>query len=221
MSFIELHNIEKQYGKGASSVEALKNITLNIEEGEFIAIMGKSGSGKSTLLNILGKVSQPSNGKYFFDGEDVSKLSSSRAAAFRSKNIGFVVQHFALIQEMTVYQNIALPMIYKKYSSKRIKERVSELLNLLEIEDKKNKYPSELSGGQCQRVAIARAIATNPKLLLADEPTGALDEMTGLKIMEILKKLNDNGITILIVTHDADVARCCKRQLYMKEGEMK
>jgi len=218
MSFIELKNIGMTYGKGDNSVRALSNINLSVDKGDFISIMGKSGCGKSTLLNILGQITRPTEGQYIFNGEDISSLSSSQSAKFRNRNLGFVVQHFALIPDITVHQNIALPMIYQNYRSKQINNRVDELLELLEISDKKDKYPFELSGGQCQRVAIARAIGVNPGLLLADEPTGAIDEATGIKIMEIFKKLNSDGMTILLVTHDKDIANYCNKQLVMRDG---
>lgn len=220
MSYIELKDISVTYGKNESTVNALNHINLSIEQGDFIAITGKSGCGKSTLLNVIGKVIQPTNGSYFFNNQNITKLSSSNSAKFRNENIGFVVQHFALIQDLTVYNNIALPMIYKKYKSKQIKERIMYLLKILEIEDKINKYPFELSGGQCQRVAIARALATTPTLLLADEPTGSLDENTGITIMNILKRINAEGTTIALVTHDQEIAKFCNKQIHLKDGEI-
>lgn len=220
MSYIEIKDVSVVYGKNESKVNALNHISMNIDKGDLVAITGKSGCGKSTLLNVLGKIINPTEGNYYFNYNDVTNLSSSKSAKFRNQNIGFIVQHFALIQDITVYKNIALPMIYKNYSSKQIRERISYLLKILEIEDKTDKYPYELSGGQCQRVAIARAIAAEPNLLLADEPTGALDENTGNKIMDILKKINQNGTTIILVTHDQEIAKCCDRKIYLKDGKI-
>lgn len=220
MSYIEMKDVSVVYGKNEGKVNALNHININIAKGDFISITGKSGCGKSTLLNVLGKIINPTGGYYYFDNNDVTNLSSSKSAKFRNENIGFIVQHFALIQDISVYKNIALPMIYKNYSSKQIKERITNLLSILEIKDKINKYPYELSGGQCQRVAIARAIAAKPNLLLADEPTGALDENTGKKIIDILKKINQDGTTILLVTHDQEIAKCCNKQIYLKDGNI-
>lgn len=220
MSYIEIKDLSVVYGKNESKINALNHINVNIEKGDFVAITGKSGCGKSTFLNVLGKITQPTSGCYYFENDNVTKLSSSKSAEFRNKNIGFVVQHFALINDITIFNNIALPMVYKKYSSKKIKERVASLLKLLEIEDKTDKYPHQLSGGQCQRVAIARALATEPQLILADEPTGALDEATGKSIMDILKKINETGTTIILVTHDQEIAKYCSKQIHLKDGKV-
>lgn len=220
MSYIKINDLSVVYGKNESKVNALNHINVNIEKGDFVAITGKSGCGKSTFLNVLGKITKPTSGNYYFNNNDITKLSASEAAKFRNENIGFVVQHFALINDITVFNNIALPMIYKKYTSKHIKERTEALLKLLEIEDKVDKYPHQLSGGQCQRVAIARALATDPKLILADEPTGALDETTGKSIMDILKNINKKGTTIILVTHDMEIAKFCNKQIHMKDGKI-
>lgn len=220
MSYIEIKDLSVVYGKHENKVNALDNVNINIDKGDFVAITGKSGCGKTTLLNVLGKVSNPTNGSYCFENQDITNLSSSKAAKFRNNNIGFVVQHFALIQDINVYKNIALPMIYKKYSFKKIRERISYLLDALEISDKLEKYPYELSGGQCQRVAIARAIAAEPKLLLADEPTGALDEKSGIMIMDILKKINESGTTVMLVTHDLELSKYCSKQIVLKDGKV-
>lgn len=218
MSLIHLEQIKMMYGKGNNGVHAIEGIDLELEKGTMTAIMGKSGSGKSTLLNILGHVIIPTEGKYIFEGKDVTKMRRNQAAKFRSENIGFVVQHFALIPEMSVRHNIALPLFYQKKSKTQIWERVDALMEKLQIADKGKKYPYELSGGQCQRVAIARAVVTEPKILLADEPTGALDEKNGKHIMEIFHKLNNDGVTIVIVTHDAEIAAECKNCIQMKDG---
>lgn len=221
MPLIELQNICKNYGNGKNTVHALRDINLSVEKGEFAAIIGKSGCGKSTLLNILGGISLPTTGKYIFDGKEISSVSRKDMAAFRNNNIGFVVQHFALINDITVDKNISLPMEYRGYSKTEIETRVKELLEQLDISDKRWKYPYELSGGQCQRAAIARAISLKPPVILADEPTGALDEETGQTIFDIIKNLNENeNITTVIVTHDMDLAAKCSRIIKMKDGRI-
>lgn len=218
MQMLSLQGIRMEYGKGGHAVHALRGVDMSVEKGELLAVTGKSGCGKSTLLNILGGVCTPTGGSYQFEGETVSKFSARRLADFRNQKIGFVVQHFALIQDMTVFQNIALPLRYRGYSKKKIEERVYELLDQFELGEKENTIPPELSGGQCQRTAIARAIAGQPELLLADEPTGALDEETGGNILRIFQELNRGGMTIIIVTHDAEIANGCRRVVRMKDG---
>lgn len=221
MAFLELKNISKRYGKTEETkVHALKSVNLKIEEGSYLAIMGKSGSGKSTLLNVLGGLTRPTDGVYIFNGENVSNLSRSQGAVFRNQNIGFVVQNFALIHSMTVKENVRLPLIYGSYRRKEIDRRVKKILEKMELADKIHAYPSELSGGQCQRVAIARAMIAEPKLILADEPTGALDQETGKRIMDLFSELNAQGATVIIVTHDKDVATRCGRRLYMEDGSV-
>ena len=218
MTLLNLQDIKMTYGKGTGMVHALQNIHLQVDEGEFIAIMGKSGCGKSTLLNILGAVAKPVEGSYRFEEIDVVKLDATGAAKFRNQKIGFVVQHFALIKELTVRENVSLPLVYQSCKKKQIHARVEEVLRMLKIEEKAECYPTELSGGQCQRVAIARAIITNPKIILADEPTGALDEENGKNVMDIFEKLNNQGTTIIVVTHDKDVAQRCNRVITLRDG---
>lgn len=218
MQMLALKEIHMTYGKGDGAVHALRGVDMEVERGELLAVTGKSGCGKSTLLNILGGVCKPTGGSYFFEGKEVSQFSARQLADFRTQKIGFVVQHFALIQDMTVFQNIALPLRYRGYSRKKIEERVYELLDQFELGGKENTIPPELSGGQCQRTAIARAVAGHPELLLADEPTGALDEETGGKILRIFQKLNQNGMTIIIVTHDGEIAAGCRRRVHMRDG---
>lgn len=218
MQMLALREIHMTYGKGDGAVHALRGVDMEVERGELLAVTGKSGCGKSTLLNILGGVCKPTGGSYFFEGKEVSQFSARQLADFRNQKIGFVVQHFALIQDMTVFQNIALPLRYRGYSRKKIEERVYELLDQFELGEKENTIPPELSGGQCQRTAIARAVAGHPELLLADEPTGALDEETGGKILRIFQKLNQNGMTIIIVTHDGEIAAGCQRRVHMRDG---
>lgn len=220
MSLIELKDVSVDYGKKDNKVRALDKINLTIDEGEFVAIIGKSGCGKTTLLNVLGKILDVESGNYYFQSQDVTKLSDKEAAKFRNLKIGFVVQHFALIRDMTVYQNIAIPLRYQKLSKKEIENRIDDLLDKLEIKDKKNNYPYQLSGGQCQRVAIARALATNPEVILADEPTGALDEENGKMILDLLKKCNERNIAVILVTHDLDLANEADRIIRIKDGKV-
>lgn len=215
---VELKNVSKTFGKKEARMEALRGIDLSIREGELVAIMGKSGSGKSTLLNILGGMMSMDNGEYWYDGKTVNFRSQRELTKFRRNEVGFVVQYFALADDLNIFQNVALPLKYQGYSRKKIKEMVMEALRELEIEDKAKAYPSELSGGQQQRAAIARAVVKQPRLLLADEPTGNLDEATGEAVQEIFHKLNKNGKTIIIVTHDAKVAKHCERIIHLKDG---
>ena len=215
---ISLKGISVSFGKKNARVEALKDVSLDIGRGEFVTITGKSGCGKTTLLNVIGGILPPDSGSYEFDGIDVYGMSDKRLSEFRNKKIGFVVQHFALINEKDVTENIMLPLRYRKEKDDLAVRDEFEILNMLEISDKKRAYPTELSGGQKQRVAIARALITNPDVILADEPTGALDEETGKKIMDIFKKINDGGKTIIMVTHDMQLALLGTRQITMKDG---
>ncbi len=220
MSLLELCEIEMHFGYGDNKVQALEDINLTVQEGDFIAITGKSGCGKTTLLNVLACITKATGGRYFFRGQDITHISANQSARFRNRNLGFIVQHFALIPSMTVYKNIALPLVYQRCSANDLKARVTDLARLLEIDDKLDCYPEELSGGQSQRAAIARAIATKPALLLADEPTGALDEETGKKIMDLFSELNAAGTTILLVTHDMEVASVSHHIVKMRDGHI-
>lgn len=215
---LNLENITVTYGKKENKLNALKNVTLKINEGEFLVITGKSGCGKTTLLNVIGGIRKPSNGCYRFDDKDVLKFSDQQLAAFRNRNIGFILQHFALIQDRTVYDNILLPLIYRRTQRKIADPMINRTLKSLDIYKMKNKFPFELSGGECQRVAIARAIVAEPKVIIADEPTGALDEETGNKIVNILKQLNKSGKTIIMVTHDIDLAKEGTRKILIRDG---
>lgn len=220
MTKIMLKNVSKAFGGGNAKIEALKNVTMTIESGEMVAIMGKSGSGKSTLLNILGGLLKSDAGEYLYDGICINKLNGKQLSKFRYENIGFILQYYALLDDRTVFQNIALPLQYNKYNKKIVSLKVETLLDKMEISDQRNKYPFELSGGQSQRVAIARALANDPDVILADEPTGSLDSTTETRIMNLFKQLNDAGKTIIIVTHDRSVADYCNRIIMLKDGEI-
>lgn len=218
MNLITLKNISKTYGS-KGTITALEKFNCTIRQGEFVAIMGKSGSGKSTVLNIISGIDAMQSGEYQFDGQDMSKIRGDQMTGFRRDNIGFVLQHFALIPDYTVYDNIALSLRLKRENEKNIREKVTAIVEELDITSTMNKYPNELSGGEAQRVAIARAIIHKPKLILADEPTGALDEESGKKIMGIFKQLHSNGNTIIMVTHDREIAKMCERIIYIKDGK--
>lgn len=216
MSLLSLENITKSYDKKSI---VLNEFNLSVNTGEMVAIMGKSGSGKSTVLNIISGIESADSGRYIFKGNDMSKVSGDKMTVFRRENIGFVLQHFALIENNSVFKNIALPLYLKHESKNVIKGKVLELAKDLEIENKLDKKPKQLSGGEAQRVAIARTIINQPSLILADEPTGALDENTGLKIMQIFRKLHQKGHTFIIVTHDSSVAEMCDRTIKIKDGK--
>ncbi|HLD10479.1 MAG TPA: ABC transporter ATP-binding protein [Candidatus Nanoarchaeia archaeon] len=220
MGIIELKEITKTYYMGDSEIHALSEINLNIEKNDFIAIMGPSGSGKSTIMNSIGCLDTPSKGKIILDNKNISSLSESELAIIRGKKIGFIFQQFNLIPTLTALENIMLPMIFQKIPEKKRKERAKELLKLVELENRMNHKPKELSGGQQQRVAIARALANNPEIILADEPTGNLDSKTSNIIIDFLKKLNKEGKTIILVTHNIETARQAKKIFYLKDGKI-
>ncbi|MBO5036739.1 MAG: ABC transporter ATP-binding protein [Clostridia bacterium] len=217
---ITLKGICKTYGKGDGLVTALRPIDLEIKKGEMIAIMGKSGSGKSTLLNLLAGLDTPDSGEFIYNGSPINTKNQNKMAKFRRNDVGFVVQHFALIDEYSVQQNIGLPLRYGRLKGTSTKKRIKEIAERLEISEKLRKYPSQLSGGQAQRVAIARAIAHKPSILLADEPTGALDEETGKSIMNLFREINKEGTTVIVVTHDANVASFCQRTIRLHDGNI-
>lgn len=216
---IELKNLKKEYVLSKNNkVLALQNINLTIDEGEFVAIVGKSGSGKSTLLNVISCLDKEFSGEYFLEGENIRKKRKNELAKIRNRSFGFIFQNFNLLQKLTAYENIEIPLIYKKVPRRKRKELIEKYAEKLEIKDRLQHKPNELSGGQQQRVAIARALVTNPKVIMADEPTGALDEATGIQIVEILKELNQEGKTILLITHDSDLAKMAKRKIVLSDG---
>jgi putative ABC transport system ATP-binding protein len=217
---IELFNVSKSYPNGDTVLTVLRDIHLSIEPGEFVAIMGPSGSGKSTLMHILGCLDMPTSGTYLLNGRRVNDLSSEELAHVRNKEIGFVFQNFHLLPRMTALQNVELPLVYAGVSRRARRERAAELLASVGLDDRIGHYPNELSGGQKQRVAIARALANRPSLLLADEPTGALDSATGRDIMRLFRDLNHSGMTIVLITHDAEVAMHAKRIVRVRDGEI-
>lgn len=218
---IELKNVDKIYRSGQQSFQALKKVDLSVEEGEMLAIQGKSGAGKSTLLHIIGCVDTFDEGSYLLDGIDVGKLNDSRLSKIRNRKIGFVMQDFALVPKLSVYENIAIPLYLSKHVRIReIRDRVEKAAEDVGLAGQLAKKANQLSGGQKQRVAIARAVVNSPKIILADEPTGALDAATAGEIMALLKKLNEWGITVIIITHDDSVARSCRRIVRIEDGKI-
>lgn len=217
---IELKNIFKSYGTGAQKTTVLKDISLSINAGEFVAIMGKSGSGKSTLMNIIGLLDLPDKGKYKLNGENVSQLSENRLAETRACHIGFIFQSFNLLSRINVFRQVGLPFMYQGKNPRQKTDTIKNALKIVGLEDKINSLPNQLSGGQQQRVAIARAIVGDPDILLADEPTGALDSKTGKEIMAIFKELNEREKTIIMVTHDEEIARYAERIIFIKDGKL-
>ena len=215
---IDLRNINKTYRNGDQELKVLKNINLTVGEGEFVAIMGPSGSGKSTLMNIIGMLDRPSTGEYFLENEDVANLGDKKLAKVRNNQIGFVFQQFFLLSKLNALQNVELPLIYAGVSPGSRKNLAKQYLEKVDLGTRMTHLPSELSGGQKQRVAIARALVNNPSIILADEPTGALDTKTGEQIMELLTELNAEGKTIIMVTHEPEIAAYAKRQIVIRDG---
>lgn len=215
---IELQDICKDYIQGTMVTPVLKNINFTMKEGEYTAIMGPSGSGKSTLMNLIGCLDQPTSGRYLLDGEDVSAYTDNQMSDIRLEKIGFVFQTFQLLPYMSAADNVALPLSYAGVSRKERRERAIEMLGKVGLSDRVAYLPNQLSGGQKQRVAIARAMINQPRILLADEPTGALDSTSGKQIMGLFRELNDNGVTILMITHDAEIASNADRIVEIRDG---
>ncbi len=218
---IQIDHLHKVYLLGEVEVHALRGVSLSVSPGEFVAVMGASGSGKSTFMNILGCLDKPTKGTYLLEGTDVSQLSRDELAAIRNRKIGFVFQGFNLLSRTSALENAELPLFYTSLSQKVRKERAIEALNLVGLGDRIDHYPNQLSGGQQQRVAIARALVNTPSIILADEPTGNLDSRTSVEVMEIFQSLNEKGITVVLVTHEPDIADYTKRQVIFRDGKIR
>jgi putative ABC transport system ATP-binding protein len=217
---LEAIDIVKEYNMGSNSIRALDNVSLTINKGDFIAIVGKSGSGKSTLMHILGLLDSPTTGRLFLNGQDISQLPEKKLAKFRNSEIGFVFQAYNLLQRASSLENVVLPLKYSNVPQKLWKKKAEEMLNLVDLSERMHNKSNELSGGQKQRVAIARALVNEPSLILADEPTGNLDSNTGDAIVDLFKRLNEQGKTIVVVTHDDELAEKIGRQIVIKDGKI-
>ena len=219
---VQLEDIHKTYDSGEVAVHAVRGVTLQLNRGEFMAVMGASGSGKSTLMNTLGCLDRPTSGRYLLDGVDVSGLDRNELADLRNAKLGFVFQGFNLLSRTTARENVELPMLYgrRRTTSAEMHERAMRCLEIVGLSNRADHFPSQLSGGQQQRVAIARALVNEPQVLLADEPTGNLDSKTSVEVMGVFQKLNEQGITIVMVTHELDIARFCRRNLIMRDGRV-
>ncbi|BAO08460.1 ABC transporter family protein (plasmid) [Enterococcus mundtii QU 25] len=215
-----LNNIQKSYWQGGKELRVLKDISLQINEGELVAIMGPSGSGKSTLMNIIGCLDTATSGDYIVEGTDVKTLADNSLADFRNAKIGFVFQNFNLMPKLSVSQNVEMPLTYKKINKKERRKRALDMLQLVGLEDRCDFKPMELSGGQKQRVAIARALVTNPSFVLGDEPTGALDTKTSSQIMDLFKEFHQAGKTIILITHEPEIAALCQRTITLRDGQI-
>ena len=220
-SLIHVSHVTKNYTMGDVDVHALRGVSLDVLRGEFVAIMGASGSGKSTFMNIIGCLDVPSKGEYFLDGVNVGQLSRDKLAGIRNEKIGFVFQGFNLLSRTSALENVELPMFYRPLSNKLRREKAMEALRIVGLAERFEHMPNQLSGGQQQRVAIARALVNDPSIILADEPTGNLDSRTSVEVMEIFQTLNDKGITILLVTHENDIAEYAKRNVVFRDGRVK
>lgn len=218
---ISVRDLHKYYDLGETRVHALRGVSLDIHRGEFVAIMGASGSGKSTFMNVLGSLDLPSSGSYKFEGTEVAELSKAEIARMRNRRIGFVFQGFNLLGRTSALENVELPMLYAHARSKDRERRAQEALSLVGLHNRAGHFPSQLSGGQQQRVAIARALVNHPGLILADEPTGNLDSRTSVEVMEIFQRLNDRGLTIILVTHEPDIAQFADRQIVFRDGRIR
>ena len=217
---LELKGIYKEYQQGKMKVPVLKNVDFSMEEGEYVSIMGPSGSGKTTLMNIIGCLDQATEGSFILDGQDIRSCTENTMSDIRLNKIGFVFQSFHLLPRQTALANVEMPLNYAKVPRKERRERALKALERVGLSDRVNFRPNQLSGGQMQRVAIARAIVNNPKLLLADEPTGALDSKSGAQVMELFKKLNEEGVTVLMITHDPEIASHARRVVMIRDGEL-
>ncbi len=219
---VQLTDIHKVYDSGEVKVHAVRGVSLAIHRGEFIAIMGASGSGKSTLMNTLGCLDRPTQGTYLLDGIDISRLDRNELADLRNEKLGFVFQGFNLLARTTALENVELPMLYGRHRgrSREMRDRALQALDIVGLSDRAGHFPSQLSGGQQQRVAIARALVNQPQVLLADEPTGNLDSKTSVEVMGVFQQLNEQGITIVMVTHELDIARFCRRNVIMRDGRI-
>ena len=217
---LEMTDINKDYPQGKDVVHVLRDINISIDDGDYIAIMGPSGSGKTTLMNLMGCLDVPTSGTYILDGENIAEASDNRLAEIRNGKIGFVFQSFYLLPKLTALDNVALPLLYAGVSKKERRERAKKALENVGLGERLDFMPNQLSGGQSQRVAIARAMVTNPKILFADEPTGALDSASGEQIMELFAQLNDQGATIVMITHERAVADCAKKIYFIKDGQL-
>ena len=218
---VEMKDICKDYPQGKETVRILKNINLQVEEGDYLAIMGPSGSGKTTLMNLIGCLDVPTSGEYLLTGENVTKANENQLAEIRNCLLGFVFQSFYLLPKLSAVDNVALPLLYAGVNKKERRERAIEALQMMGLGQRLNFRPNQLSGGQCQRVAIARAIVGRPKLLLADEPTGALDSAAGNQIMDIFRRLSDEGMTILMITHELAIAQCADKIYHILDGQLR
>ena len=217
---LQLNHVYKDYTRGKTEVPVLKDICLEVEKGEYLAIMGPSGSGKTTLMNLIGCLDVPTKGEYILDGRKINDLDDNALADIRNRYIGFVFQNFYLMPKMTALDNVALPLLYAGVSQKERRERAAEALKAVGLEERMNFLPNQLSGGQCQRVAIARAMVGNPQLLLADEPTGALDTASGNQIMDIFRELSGKGMTIIMITHEPSIAACANKTYHILDGQL-
>ena len=220
MALLQLTDICKDYMQGKQAVRVLKNINLTVERGEYLAIMGPSGSGKTTLMNLIGCLDVPTSGTYILDGKDLKDMTDDDLADIRNRHIGFVFQSFHLLPKLSALDNVALPLLYANVPLKERRARAAEALKAVGLEERMSFLPNQLSGGQCQRVAIARAMVTKPDLLLADEPTGALDSKSGNQIMEIFRGLSEEGMTIIMITHEQSIADCANKTYRILDGEL-
>ncbi|BFT74708.1 ABC transporter ATP-binding protein [Paenibacillus sp. P36] len=220
MTLIQIEHVSKSYVMGGETIRALDDVSLDIDHGEFVAIMGPSGSGKSTLMNILGCLDVADDGDYVLDGKAINRLKDAQLAEIRNRKIGFVFQNFNLLPRLNAYENVELPLIYRGMSKREREPLVMQALEAVDLVDRRKHVPSELSGGQQQRVAIARTLAGDPAIILADEPTGALDSKTGVEILEIFKGLNQQGRTIVLITHDLAIAQQAKRVVHFRDGKL-